>query len=93
LPANCVTIAVTGWSIDPAYRFKAGVDYAVPFSDHADFDELLECVERVAPRQIYCWHGQFRFVDELRSRGWDAHWLPSVRRPRPLTRLRQSRLF
>ncbi len=93
LPPDCVKIAVTGWSIDPAYRFKAGVDYAVPFSDHADFDELIECVDRVQPRQIYCWHGQFRFVDELRARGWDAHWLPSVRRPQPWRRARQSRLF
>jgi Cft2 family RNA processing exonuclease len=93
LPADCLTIAVTGWSLDPQYRFKAGVDYAVPFSDHADFDELLECVERVAPRQVYCWHGQSRFVDELRDRGWDAHWLPSVRRPRPASTARQTRLF
>jgi putative mRNA 3-end processing factor len=93
LPADSVTIAVTGWAIDPQYRFKAGVDYAVPFSDHADFDELLECIDRVAPRQVYCWHGQCRFVDELRERGWDAHWLPSVRRPRPFTRTRQQRLF
>ena len=93
LPADRVTIAVTGWSLDPQYRFKAGVDYAVPFSDHADFDELLECVDRVAPRQIYCWHGQCRLVDELRDRGWDAHWLPSVRRPRPFRQTRQTRLF
>ena len=81
-PRDAVTIAVTGWAMDPRFKFKAGVDYAFPFSDHADFDELMECVERVAPRQVYCWHGQPTFVDLLRARGWDAYWLPSVRRPR-----------
>lgn len=81
-PRDCVKIAVTGWALDPRYKFKAGVDYAFPLSDHADFDELLECVERVAPRQVYCWHGQPTFVDHLRARGWKAYWLPSVRRPR-----------
>ncbi len=82
LPNSAVTIAVTGWALDERYKFRTGVDYAFPLSDHADFDELLECVERVSPRQVYCWHGQEPFVDELRRRGWDAYWLPRVRRPR-----------
>ena len=42
-------LAVTGWAIDPAWRWRLGVDYAVPLSDHADFDELIECIERVQP--------------------------------------------
>ena len=47
--ARPVTIAVTGWAVDPARRRRLGVDYAVPLSDHADYDELLECIERVGP--------------------------------------------
>ena len=83
LPRDAITIAVTGWAADAHYKFRLGVDYAIPLSDHADFDELLACVERVGPRQVYCWHGQETFPDELRRRGWDAYWLPTVRRPQP----------
>lgn len=70
-----VRIAVTGWARDERARFTLGVDYAIPFSDHADFDELLACVEQVQPRQVYCCHGPRSFVDELRCRGIDARWL------------------
>lgn len=83
-PQRSVTIAVTGWGIEPRYKFRMSVDYAFPLSDHADFDELIECVERVQPERVYCWHGQPTFPDELRRRGWDAHWLPETRRMRSL---------
>lgn len=66
------TIAVTGWAIDPAWRTRQGYDYAVAMSDHADYDELLECIDRVAPRVIYCTHGPMSFVNILRDRGLDA---------------------
>lgn len=67
------TIAVTGWAIDPTWRTRQRYDYAVVLSDHADYDELLECVDRVAPRQVYCTHGPMSFVADLRERGIDAH--------------------
>jgi Cft2 family RNA processing exonuclease len=41
-------------------------------SDHADFDELLELVERVHPKKIYTHHGYKEFADILRARGHDA---------------------
>jgi putative mRNA 3-end processing factor len=68
-----VSIGVTGWAIDPAWRWRLGVDYAIPLSDHADFDELIECVERVEPAVIYCTHGPPEFVTCLRERGFNAH--------------------
>jgi len=74
LPRRRCVIAVTGWALrHTAATLRA--DYAFPFSDHADFDELLECVERVEPRVIYCWHGASGFAKELQQRGWNAHWL------------------
>ena len=48
------------------------MDYAIPLSDHADYDELIECVERVAPKTIYCTHGPATFVDRLRDLGHNA---------------------
>lgn len=71
-------IAVTGWALDGGMNFRYGFDAAVPLSDHADFDELLEAVERVGAREIYCTHGPESFVDELRTRGFNAFRLGKV---------------
>jgi putative mRNA 3-end processing factor len=79
-----VRIAVTGWAVDPRTKYRLGVDYALPLSDHADYDELFEAVARVAPRVVYCTHGPESFVDRLRDAGYDAH---------PLGRPSQQRLF
>jgi Cft2 family RNA processing exonuclease len=72
-----VSIAVTGWAIDPAWRWRIGADYAIALSDHADFDELVECVERVQPDAVYCTHGPESFVEVLRRRGHNAHPIAS----------------
>jgi Cft2 family RNA processing exonuclease len=68
-----VTFAVTGWAMHDRTRGRLGVDHAVPLSDHADYDELFEAVERVEPRVIYCTHGPASFVDCLRAAGFNAH--------------------
>jgi len=70
-----VAIAVTGWAVDPAWRRRLGADYAVPLSDHADFDELVECARRVQPSVIYCTHGPAEFVQTLRREGHRAYLL------------------
>ncbi len=80
---NVVTIALTGWAVDAATRYRQQVDHAVPLSDHADFDELLETVERVQAEEIYCTHGPYEFVNLLRDAGYNAF---------PLVRPRQGRL-
>jgi putative mRNA 3-end processing factor len=79
-----VRLAVTGWAIDAGAKYRFGVDHALPLSDHADYDQLLEAVARVAPRKVYCTHGPESFVDRLRDAGFDAH---------PLGRPSQRRLF
>ncbi len=67
-----VSIAVTGWAIDPGTKYRWDVDHALPLSDHADFDELLETAERVAAREIYCVHGPGDFIGHLRAAGFNA---------------------
>ncbi len=65
-------IVLTGWALLKGAQYRYGVEQALPFSDHADFDELLELIERVAPKKIFTHHGYRDFADELCKRGHDA---------------------
>lgn len=75
------TIALTGWALDP--RRSQWTDHALPFSDHADFDELLELIDMARPSVVYTTHGSAPFARELRRRGIAAEFL----RRRPQMRL------
>jgi putative mRNA 3-end processing factor len=77
-----VSIAVTGWAKDEATKYRLGVDHALPLSDHADYDQLVETVRRVEPREIFCTHGPPEFADHLRDLGFNAYPLqpPAQRR-------------
>lgn len=81
---SVVSIAATGWALDERTRFRLGVDHAIPLSDHADFDQLVEAVRRVSPAKVYCTHGSVEFADHLRDLGFDAI---------PLNPPQQRRLF
>jgi putative mRNA 3-end processing factor len=69
---GCRTIAVTGWAMDASLTRRWGVDYSVPISDHADYNELLQLVELVRPSRVCCTHGTRAFAEDLRRRGWNA---------------------
>ena len=69
---NPCRIILTGWAMLKNAKYRYGVDHALPLSDHADFDELMELVERVRPKKIYSHHGYREFADILRARGHDA---------------------
>jgi Cft2 family RNA processing exonuclease len=69
---NPLRIILTGWALLKNSQYRYGVDHALPLSDHADFDELLELIDRVRPRKIYTHHGYPEFVDTLKARGLDA---------------------
>ena len=70
---------VSGWAQDREFRAIFGADVAFPLSDHCDFEELLEVVERVGAEQVYTVHG---FTDDLarhlRKRGVRASALRGV---------------
>ncbi len=67
------SIFLTGWGIKPEARFRYGVDTVLPLSDHADFDGLLQYIERVRPKRIYTTHGPKTYYQFLRQQGYDAH--------------------
>lgn len=66
------TAFLSGWAMGPPERARGRWDSAFPISDHADYGELLEMVERVAPQRIYTLHGPESFAARLRARGHDA---------------------
>jgi Cft2 family RNA processing exonuclease len=88
-----VRFAVTGWATHPRTRDRLGVDHAIPLSDHADYGELLEAVERVSPKVIYCTHGPSSFVDCLRRQGHNAHPLEGGMVEHAVARMSQMLLF
>lgn len=67
-----VSIALTGWALDPSTKYRWGVDHALPLSDHADYDELFEAVARVGADEVYCMHGPAEFVGHLQAAGYNA---------------------
>ena len=71
------TAMLSGWGLNSSAKYQYGVDVVFPLSDHADFEDSLEFVEAVDPRQVYTLHGFSReFAAELRARGrgaWSIH--------------------
>lgn len=64
---------LTGWALDPGVTFRYQTDEAFAWSDHADYTELLRCVELVQPQVVYTVHGfAAAFASDLRKRGVEA---------------------
>ncbi len=70
---NCRIAMLTGWALNKSAKYRYRVDEAFPLSDHADYDELLQCVAQTKPRLIYTVHGSTtEFARDLRQRGHEA---------------------
>ncbi len=70
------TALATGWAMESSCRYRSRVDAAFPLSDHADFDDLVSFVQRLAPRQVFTLHGfAVDFAATLRALGFDARAL------------------
>lgn len=68
------TALISGWALEPAFWPRFGADYAFPFSDHCDFDELLEVVELCGADRVYTVHGfASDLARHLRRAGVRAH--------------------
>ena len=77
------TALVSGWAKDAAFARMFGADATFDLSDHCDFDELFELVERSGADQVYTVHGYTEdFAKFLRRKGVKA-W--ALEKPEQLT--------
>ncbi|HTE17266.1 MAG TPA: MBL fold metallo-hydrolase [Armatimonadota bacterium] len=73
------TAYISGWAVDSGASWRFKTDAAFPLSDHADYDDLLEYVERTGAHSIYTVHGfADEFAGDLRKRGL---WAEPLREP------------
>jgi Cft2 family RNA processing exonuclease len=64
---------VSGWAALDNARNRVGAEELIPYSDHADYEELLEIVERSGAREVDVVHGYTEpFAGILRARGIEA---------------------
>ena len=64
---------VSGWAALDNARTRSGAEELIPYSDHGDFEELLELVDRTGAREVDVVHGYAEpLAHVLRSRGIDA---------------------
>ena len=65
---------VSGWACLANARARVGAEELIPYSDHADFSELVEMVERSQARRVDLVHGYTEpFARILRQRGINAY--------------------
>lgn len=79
------TLAVTGWAVNRGFKYFQGVDYAFALSDHADYRDLMNFIDRCNPELVYTCHGfAKKFARAIHSQlGIEA--MPLVKGQRCLT--------
>ncbi len=50
---------VSGWALIESRRDSVRASLMAPISDHADYDELIDVIERVAPKRLWPVHGPY----------------------------------
>ena len=65
---------LTGWASGrpPGRRWGRRGDASLPYSDHADFNDLVAYVERVRPKHVYTVNGFPELAAHLRGMGYPA---------------------
>ena len=70
---NQRVMELTGWAVSNArHHWRRPADASLPFSDHADYNDLLAYVEAVNPSRVYTVYGFPEFAAKLRSLGYPA---------------------
>ena len=72
---------LTGWAVNGRRPWGRRGDADLPYSDHADFNELVEYVGRVNPQQVYTVNGFPELAAHLRSLGYPAVHLDAKGKP------------
>lgn len=71
---DCRLAYVSGWAALANARARSGAEELIPYSDHADFDELIELILRTGARRVDLVHGYAEPLARiLNARGLDAH--------------------
>ena len=66
------TLEMTGWAKSDNMPWFRSADSSLPYSDHPDFNELVEYVQKVAPKQVYTVNGFPELAIKLRELGYPA---------------------
>ena len=66
------TLEMTGWATSGSMPWGRGADASLPYSDHPDFNELVEYVQAVSPKQVYTVNGFPELAVKLRELGYPA---------------------
>ena len=69
---NKMYFGMSGWALDDQRAHWTGADEAFPFSDHADYEELVGYVEATGAREVYTVFGFPDLARDLRARGLQA---------------------
>ena len=72
---------LTGWASAGGPQWSRRADASLPYSDHADFSELVAYVQQVKPKQVYTVNGFPELAAHLRQLGYPAVHLNSKGRP------------
>ena len=63
---------LTGWAQGGNRRWGSRSDASLPYSDHADFNDLVGYVQRLQPKQVYTVNGFPDLAAHLRQLGYPA---------------------
>jgi putative mRNA 3-end processing factor len=74
---GAVKAGFSGWAATESFKYRGGYDETFQLSDHCDFDDLVELVEKVDPEEVYTQHGfDEEFASYLkREKGFNARAL------------------
>ena len=72
---------LTGWATTGGHQWSRRADASLPYSDHADFNDLVGYVEQVQPKQVYTVNGFPELAAHLRHLGYPAMHLNGKGQP------------
>jgi Cft2 family RNA processing exonuclease len=81
---------LTGWAMG-RHTWGRRADASLPYSDHADFNELVSYVRQVQPQQVYTVNGFPDLAAHLRAQGYPAVHLDG--NPQPIGGEHQLKLM